>query len=158
MAGAEVVDRHAPAGRVQGPQGERAARVDGFAFGQFEQHTLARQGAGVEQIVQRLREARQAQLRRCQVEREIQLRVRQGHRRQPVGGARHHQVGHRHDQAGAFGLVDELARCQRAALRMGPAHQHLAARAAPGRQVDDGLHVGLELALPQALFDAVHQA
>jgi hypothetical protein len=49
-------------------------------------------------------------LRRRHVERKVHLRVRQRHLGQLVARGAHQQVGHRHDQARTFGVVDELGR------------------------------------------------
>ena len=158
IAGAEVVDGDAVAGLAQRfEHGHGALRVDQPTLGDLVDQLRGRHPGGLQRRLRLGRETRLDQVRRRQVDRDVQLGMLAQQLALLLQYLADHPAGDRGDLPAVLGLRDEQVRAHPLAIGATPAQQRLGTHAAAAGQVHQRLVVQLELIAPQRLLQRARQ-
>ena len=157
VPGADIVDPDMHAEPLQ--RGDHAARhgevFERLALGDFEQHLVSAIGDPREDRADILDDRLVDEVARRQIEADLELRPCADRRAGLDTDAPHQGARQRDDQPGRLGERDELHRRHECPVGLAPAHQHFGADHARGREIDDRLVVGNELAVLDCALELI---
>jgi hypothetical protein len=147
IAGAEIIDQHLMANITQGLQVfPRHHHINQAAFGDLEGNLPGGNPVQCKQPRHDLADARHHHIARCQVDRDIQLRIGPQHRTELFQQTLEDKVGHLANLPGVFRHGDEQVGAGQCAVGAAPAQQRLGADAVAAVEVEDRLIEHLQLA------------